>query len=157
SFTRLRQIALAYATPGTSLTGSSSTASKVVTAMSALDGTYSVNQAEYGNWWDWEIGTPQVLEDLCVLLYDQIPATQLASHLAAIDHFVPTPYLMMPARTVSTGANRADLARVFALRGILGAKADALATARDCLSDVFPFVLTGDGLYADGSFVQHTN
>jgi hyaluronate lyase len=156
SFTRLRQMALAYATPGTSLTGDSKTASRIVGAMSVLGGTYKVGQQEYGNWWDWEIGSPQALEDLCVLLYDLIPASQLPGHLAAIDHFVPTPYLMMPARSVSTGANRADLARVVALRGILDGKAASLVTARDSLSDVFPFVLTGDGMYADGSFVQHT-
>ncbi len=157
SFTRLRQIALACTTTGTSMTGDAATMSKVVDGMAYLGGTYKAGQQEYGNWWDWEIGTPQALEDLCVLLYDRIPAAQLAGHLAAIDHFVPTPYLMMPARVVSTGANRADLSRVFALRGILGADASFLVTARDCLSDVFPYVLTGDGLYADGSFVQHTN
>ncbi|WHT22798.1 polysaccharide lyase family 8 super-sandwich domain-containing protein [Crossiella sp. CA-258035] len=153
SFTRLRLMALAHATPGTSVTGDPQLAAQIVNGMSVLGGTYRAGQRQYGNWWDWEIGSPQALLDLCVLL--AVPATQLAAHLAAVDHFVPTPYRMMPARKVSTGANRADLALVVALRGILGGKAEALAVARDSLSDLFPYTRTGDGMYADGSFVQH--
>ena len=56
----------------------------------------------------------------------------------------------------STGANRVDLCRVVALRGILGRAPAKIALARDALSPVFPYVTKGDGLYADGSFVQHT-
>ncbi|CAM5458037.1 hypothetical protein STANM309S_05791 [Streptomyces tanashiensis] len=56
----------------------------------------------------------------------------------------------------STGANRVDLCRSVALRGVLGANPAKIALARDALSPVFPYVAQGDGLYADGSFVQHT-
>ncbi|NED06357.1 lyase, partial [Streptomyces sp. SID6648] len=56
----------------------------------------------------------------------------------------------------STGANRVDLCRSVALRGILGRNPAKIALARDALSPVFPYVTEGDGLYADGSFVQHT-
>ncbi len=56
----------------------------------------------------------------------------------------------------STGANRVDLCRSVALRGILGRAPEKIALARDALSPVFPYVTEGDGLYADGSFVQHT-
>ncbi|EFL35077.1 LOW QUALITY PROTEIN: polysaccharide lyase, partial [Streptomyces viridochromogenes DSM 40736] len=56
----------------------------------------------------------------------------------------------------STGANRVDLCRSVALRGILGRAPAKIALARDALSPVFPYVTRGDGLYADGSFVQHT-
>ncbi len=27
---------------------------------------------KYGNWWDWEIGTPLAIDDLLVLLYDKL-------------------------------------------------------------------------------------
>ena len=56
----------------------------------------------------------------------------------------------------STGANRVDLCRSVALRGVLGRDPAKIALARDALSPVFPYVTKGDGLYADGSFVQHT-
>ena len=59
-----------------------------------------------------------------VLLYDELPAETRQRYCAAIDHFVPDPYLMFPpARAVvSTGANRVDLCRVLALRGVVGAR-----------------------------------
>jgi hyaluronate lyase len=45
---------------------------------------------------------------------------------------------------------------VLALRGVVGASSAKLALARDALSPVFPYVSSGDGLYTDGSFIQHT-
>src|SRR5690606_37571392 len=75
-----------------------------------------------------------------------------------IDHFVPDPFYQFPperGRELSTGANRVDLCRAIAVRGILGTNDAKIARARDGLSDVFPYVTTGDGFYRDGSFVQH--
>jgi hyaluronate lyase len=72
-----------------------------------------------------------------------------------VDHFVPDAAVASYSGT-STGANRVDLCRVLALRGIVGASSAKVALARDALSPVLPYVTSGDGLYPDGSFVQHT-
>ncbi|MFD5794487.1 polysaccharide lyase 8 family protein [Streptomyces diastatochromogenes] len=156
SCTRLNTLAQAYCRPGTGLTGDTGLRDAIRTGLDHLhDDVYNAGQTRYGNWYSWQIGAPQALLDVCVLLYDALSAAQLANYLAAVDHFVPDSAVASYSGT-STGANRVDLCRVLALRGVVGASAAKVALARDALSPVFPYVTSGDGLYADGSFVQHT-
>lgn len=156
SYTRLKTMALAYVQPGTGLTGDASLATAVTTGLDYLvSNAYTATATTYNNWWDWQIGSPEALLDTCVLMYSQLSSTEIANYCAAVDHYVPDSAVSSYSGT-STGANRVDLCRVMALRGVLGKSSAKLATAAAALSPVFPYVLTGDGLYADGSFVQHT-
>lgn len=156
SYTRLSTLAQAYSQPGTGLTGDTALRDAVRTGLDHLhDDVYNAGQARYGNWWSWQIGAPQALLDACVLMYDALSADQLAGYLAAVDRFVPDSVVSSYSGT-STGANRVDLCRVLALRGVVGADAAKVALARDALSPVFPYVSSGDGLHTDGSFIQHT-
>ncbi|MGW0912680.1 polysaccharide lyase 8 family protein [Streptomyces sp. NPDC002784] len=156
SYYRLLTLAQAYCQPGTGLTGNASLRTAVLTGLDHLHAeVYNANQTRYGNWYSWQIGAPQALLDVCVLMYSSLTATQLAQYCAAVDHFVPDSAVANYSGT-STGANRVDLCRVLALRGIVGGSAAKVALARDALSPVFPYVTSGDGLYTDGSFVQHT-
>lgn len=157
SCTRLSTLAQAYCQPGTGLTGDPGLRDAILTGLDHLhDDVYNAGQAPYGNWYSWQIGAPQALLDVCVLMYDALSAAQIAGCLAAVDHFVPDSAVASYSGT-STGANRVDLCRVLALRGVVGASPAKVALARDALSPVFPNVTSGDGLYADGSFVQHTS
>lgn len=99
--------------------------------------------------------SPQALLDTVVLMYGQLSAAQLTAYCAAVDHFVPDSTVGSYTGT-STGANRVDLCRVLALRGVVGGDDAKIALARDALTPVFPYVTSGDGLYRDGSFIQHT-
>ncbi|MGW5461720.1 polysaccharide lyase 8 family protein [Streptomyces sp. NPDC003996] len=156
SYTRLSTLAQAYCQPGTGLTGDADLRDAILTGLDHLhDDVYNADQTRYGNWYSWQIGAPQALLDVCVLMYDALRADRLAGYLAAVDHFVPDSAVASYSGT-STGANRVDLCRVLALRGVVGASPAKVALARDALSPVFPYVTSGDGLYADGSFVQHT-
>lgn len=156
SFARLNTMAQAYRQQGTGLTGSTALRDAVLTGLEHLNTqVYNDRQTRYGNWYSWQIGAPQALLDMCVLLYDAIAPERLARYCAAVDHFVPDSAVASYTGT-STGANRVDLCRVLALRGAVGASAAKIALARDALSPVFPLVSKGDGLYADGSFIQHT-
>ncbi|MDP9954024.1 MULTISPECIES: polysaccharide lyase 8 family protein [Streptomyces] len=156
SFARLNTMAQAYRQQGTGLTGSTALRDAVLTGLEHLNTqVYNDRQTRYGNWYSWQIGAPQALLDVCVLLYDAIAPERLARYCAAVDHFVPDSAVASYTGT-STGANRVDLCRVLALRGAVGASAAKIALARDALSPVFPLVSKGDGLYADGSFIQHT-
>ncbi|GLZ39887.1 polysaccharide lyase family 8 super-sandwich domain-containing protein [Actinokineospora sp. NBRC 105648] len=153
SYARLRTMALAYAQPGTGHTNSPVMSTAVLDGLEWMqNNAYSATRSPYGNWWDWQIGAPQKLLDTCFLV--ALPGTQLTDHLAAVDYHVPVSRLSAYTDT-STGANRVDLCQVVALRGVLGEDAAKIAAARDALSPVFPPVLSGDGLYSDGSFVQH--
>ncbi|MYW69918.1 twin-arginine translocation signal domain-containing protein [Streptomyces sp. SID8379] len=156
SYERVRTMAEAFCQPGTGLTGDTSLKTAVLTAVDHL-GTqvYNKSQTQYGNWYNFQIGAPQRLLDICVLMYEHLSQAQLTAATEAIDHFVPDSLVSKYTGT-STGANRIDLCRVLALRGILDGTAAKVALARDAVSPVFPYVTSGDGLYADGSLIQHT-
>ncbi|MGW6392833.1 polysaccharide lyase 8 family protein [Streptomyces sp. NPDC055103] len=156
SYNRLRTLAEAYSQPGTGLTDDTALRAEILAGLDHLhDQAYHATQARYGNWYNWQIGIPQALLDIDILLYDHLGATRITEHCAAVDHFVPDSAVANYTGT-STGANRVDLCRVLALRGVVGKSAAKLTLARDALSPVFPYVTSGDGLYADGSFIQHT-
>ncbi|MGX9924073.1 polysaccharide lyase 8 family protein [Streptomyces sp. NPDC002248] len=156
SYTRLSTMAQAYSQQGTGLTGNTALRDAVVTGLDHLHAqVYNDRQTRYGNWYSWQIGAPQALLDTCVLMYDALGAARIDAYCAAVDHFVPDSAVGSYTGT-STGANRVDLCRVLALRGVVGASSAKLALARGALSPVFPYVTSGDGLHSDGSFIQHT-
>ncbi|WP_330300006.1 polysaccharide lyase 8 family protein [Streptomyces sp. NBC_00503] len=156
SYYRLRTMAEAHVRPGTGLTGDPGLLTALLTGLDHMHAqVYNASRTRYGNWWCWQIGAPQALLDICVLLHDRLPAARLADYCAAVDHFVPDSVVASYSGT-STGANRVDLCRVLALRGVVAGEDAKIALARDALSPVFPFVTTGDGLYRDGSFIQHS-
>ncbi|MER6979518.1 polysaccharide lyase 8 family protein [Streptomyces carpinensis] len=156
SYSRLWTMAQAYVQAGTGSTGDPGLLADILRGLDHLSATvYNPATARYGNWWEWQIGSPRLLMDITAALHDEATEARLAAACAAVDHFVPDAMLHDYSGT-STGANRVDLCRSVALRGILGRSPDKIALARDALSPVFPYVTTGDGLYADGSFVQHT-
>ncbi|MEY9871975.1 hypothetical protein ABH931_001449 [Streptacidiphilus sp. MAP12-33] len=162
TFARLKTLALAYVTPGTNYTGSSSLAATVLGGldfMTGSSGPYRSGVTPYNNWWDWQIGSSQLLEDTAILMYGQLSSTQIAAYCAAIDAFVsdPTKQLIVPSSsTTSTGANRLDECRAVIVRGALGSSSTPISTGVSALSPALPLVMTGDGLYADGSYQQHS-
>jgi len=158
-FKRLRTMALAYATPGTAYTGSASLSSTIRDGLDfMLAGPYAPTNAQYNNWWDWQIGSTQALEDTAILLYPQLSASEIANCWASIKAFVPNPGLMNVAGNVqtATGANLLDLCRAWIVAGALTENSDTISTAVAAISSALPFVLSGDGLYPDYSFAFHS-
>ncbi|MEV5985029.1 polysaccharide lyase 8 family protein [Streptomyces sp. NPDC052051] len=156
SFDRLWTMTQAYLQAGTGSTGDADLLADVLRGLGhVLTAVFNPSTTPYGNWWHWQIGSPRPLMDIVTALHDHLDDALRAAALAAVDHFIPDSALHDYSGT-STGANRVDLCRSVALRGIAGRAPDRIALARDALSPVFPYVTEGDGLYADGSFVQHT-
>lgn len=156
SYGRLWTMTEAYVQESTGSTADPALLADILRGLDHLSATvYHPATTRYGNWWEWQIGSPRLLTDITAALYEQLGADRIAAACAAVDHFVPDAMLGDYTGT-STGANRVDLCRSVALRGILGRAPAKIALARDALSPVFPYVTKGDGLYADGSFVQHT-
>ncbi|WLW51984.1 polysaccharide lyase 8 family protein [Streptomyces sp. YU58] len=156
SYGRLWTMTRAYVCPSTGSTGDESLLADILRGLDHLSATvYNPSTTRYGNWWEWQIGSPRLVMDITAALYDHLTDAQRAAACAAVDHFIPDTMLTDYSGT-STGANRVDLCRSVAVRGIVGRAPDRIALARDALSAVFPHVTRGDGLYADGSFVQHT-
>ncbi|MFD8235153.1 polysaccharide lyase 8 family protein [Streptomyces sp. NPDC059696] len=155
-YARLWTMTQAYVQQGTGSTADPGLLAGILRGLDHLSATvYHPATTPYGNWWEWQIGSPRLLMDITAALYEELGRTRVDAACAAVDHCVPDAALGDYSGT-STGANRVDLCRSVALRGVLGRDPARIALARDALSPVFPYVTRGDGLYADGSFVQHT-
>ncbi|AFC31656.1 putative xanthan lyase XalB [Paenibacillus mucilaginosus 3016] len=161
-YDRLKAMALAYSTKGGSLEKNEALKADIIRGLDWMgDNRYTVRKA-YGNWWDWEIGAPLRLEDTMILMYNDLTAEQRTKWIAAIDHHSPN---QAGLGYEYWGANRVWRAKVHAVRGILDGSTAKLVMGRDGLSDltdghngeknVFRYVTSVDGFYADGSFVQH--
>lgn len=168
SYGRLLAMITPYYMPGSALYGNESLKNDVISALDWLYANkYNTTVVPYGNWWHWHIGTPQALTKITALMYNDLTATQVNQYMSAVDRFLPNPY----ARTVQkstysgvnqsaptmTGANLTDQAYSVALRGMIVKNGTKISAARDSLSDIFPYVTSGDGFYRDGSFIQHGN
>ncbi|HYW45554.1 MAG TPA: polysaccharide lyase 8 family protein [Bryobacteraceae bacterium] len=156
AWSRLKSMALAWATPGQNLYGDAALLADVRSAAAWLEeNRYNARvPKEYDNWWDWEIGTPLQLGDLLVLLHGQLTPEETGKYAAAIDRFDSDPRVMA-GTIVSTGANRVWKCMGAVLRAIAVKDAAKLQLASDSLGAVFPYVTSGDGFYQDGSFIQH--
>lgn len=149
SYQRLSVMATSYRTQGSDFYGDSSLVADILSGLQlvyarAFDPSLTRDNA----WFRWEISGPQALNDCCVLIYDSIPAGDLANYMTAVEFSVPT--------VSKTGGNRVDLAQVVAIHGVLTKSSTRIAAARTGLpAAYYPDTTTGDGFYADGSFLQH--
>lgn len=157
TFVRLREIAEAIAQPATGLTGDSAATAAVINGLEQLNAeVFGDGLDRFGNWWDFQIGSPQDLGTTAILLHQELTPEQRSAFAAAVDFHVPDS-IFDSYTGISTGANRVDLCLSVILRSLFDDNADRLAVARDALSPVFPHVTEGDGYYPDGSFIQHWN
>jgi hypothetical protein len=159
SYQRIKNMALAYSTPGTALYGNPQLKTDIIGALDWMYvNRYNETRAYYDNWWDWEIGSPLQLNDTVVLMYDDLIATpeKIANYMKPIERFSPVPQRVNYNQLDNTGANLVWKCNLIALRGIIVKDPAKIASARDGLSPVFDYVNVGDGFYEDGSFVQHT-
>ncbi|CAM3412378.1 polysaccharide lyase family 8 super-sandwich domain-containing protein [Occultella aeris] len=160
TFLRMRALALAYATAGSGYHQDPGLRADLLEALETCNQTfYNETQQEFGSWYVFEIAATKAITDVCTLVYDHIPKEALARYMAAIDHFVPDPRYCYPPDSdlyrLSTGANRIDLCQAIALRGMLEQDVDRIGAARDALAEVLVYSTRRDGVYQDGSFVQH--
>ena len=156
TYYRIRDTAIAWATPGSAHYQDAAVAARLVAALELIGSAYyKPSSAEVGNWYHWEIGAPQALVNACAVLGSQVPAADLASYLDTVAHFVPDPTHQQSGTVLTTGANRSDMCQITILRGILAKDGDLIALGRDKLSDIYPYVTNSDGYYRDGGYIQH--
>ncbi|MEK3884651.1 polysaccharide lyase family 8 super-sandwich domain-containing protein [Paenibacillus sp. PL2-23] len=153
TYERLRVMALAYSTEGSGLNGNTVLETDIVQALDYMYATryhenVTTTPSGTSNWWDWQIGIPLQLNDIVVLMYDSLSPAQIANYAASVEKFTPAVTL--------TGANRSWKALIVGIRGVLVKDPAKLVATRDGLSQIFDYVTSGDGFYADGSFIQHT-
>jgi len=156
SFQQLEQMALAWAMPGSSLQYNSALGAAINGGLDFMcTNYYTAASSEYGNWYDWEIGSPQALNNAAVLMYPALTPLELTNYVNAQNNFSPgsshATYGWM------TGANTSDKALVAIICGILCKNGGQIASGQTNLSPVFLYVNSGDGFHPDGSFVFHTD
>lgn len=154
SYTRLYSMAIAYCSPGTTGYQNQQLKSDILSALEWLytkkynERTLIPKTGGNNNWWDYRIGSPEKLNNIIVLLYDQISPEWRASYVRAIQDAAPSV-------EGYTGANLVWISRVIAISSIIANNQSKVAYAINALSPVFDYVTQGDGFYTDGSFLQH--
>ncbi|QBE62130.1 polysaccharide lyase 8 family protein [Pseudoduganella lutea] len=159
---RLQQMALAYAAPGAPSHGDVALRDAVLAGTGwLLEHHYRRGKPAFGNWWDWQIGTPLRLLDIVTLMHAEVPRPLRERAVAAVNWHVPDPRYRtrndgtIDRHNAETGANLLDKSLAAILAGMLARDEDRVALGRDAIGPALDCVETGDGFYRDGSFVQH--
>ncbi|MFW6720011.1 polysaccharide lyase family 8 super-sandwich domain-containing protein [Streptomyces sp. MAR4 CNY-716] len=155
TYESLRDLALAYATPGAARHGDPAVAADVLAGLRLThDRIYHAGAARTGNWWFWVIGGPRALLWTASLVHEALPAADLADYSAAVKYHVPDPGTLDPVEWV--GANGSDVCEISVLDGILTGDDGRITRGRDALAPILPLVEKSDGFYADGSYIGHS-
>ena len=168
SYEELIKIAKAYTTPGTTFYKNEKIKNQILDSLEWLyNNAYREGLPEYGNWWQWELGIPKNLNDLLTLMYEDVPSDKRIKYLKASQYFQPyakysgvspsASYSSSPDKRVSTGGNRMDTSIISFLRGVLMEDKTQVLDGVNAVGDVGEYVVSGDGFYLDGSFIQHGN
>ncbi|MCM0599875.1 polysaccharide lyase 8 family protein [Periweissella fabalis] len=170
-FNNLQTLALAYGTLGTQQYHDAKVLKTIVAGLDFMTQPSRYDGKHYsGNWFDWQIGTPQSFINILMILGNKLPKAEQQKYLKIIQTYVPNANQQLKLRPQdknfpvifkqdfkATAANRVDLASTVLGLGILQQNAKMITTATQNVVAVFKPVKTGDGFYRDGSFIQHTD
>lgn len=167
TFRVLCTISLATAAPGAPWFGDIAKQDQVIQALrwvvenyySVQGNPYTGEGETYGDWWDWEIGSPNEITRAVAHLYDRIMVVDpglISLCVAAMDsHLVFEPRF-------HSGANRADMTLNYLVQGAMLADdarvaegLGAFLTVTEVVNPAAPVDGITDGFYPDGSFIQH--
>lgn len=114
-----------------------------------VPGVYGENVAKSapGNWWQWSIGSPTAIVNILLCVEEGIDDALIEQVLAPVDKRI-----YLPGMTV---ANRTWIAYPCLVSSMLQEDGERAVKVIQGILDVFPYVTTGDGFYADGSMIQH--
>lgn len=181
TYDRLKLIAQVYATVGSKYYQDSVVLQKIIDALDIMynnnhysPGSYiDINldtPAFWGNWYDWEIGIQLRYLDLIMFIYDDLKG--MSSSVTNSETGAPYENRLIQFLDVSkmatdysinrtfsgvllTGANRVWKGSVLMELAVMLGDGDKITEVKGELNEVFWLVTTGDGFYADGSFIQH--
>ena len=168
-YQRLEAIAIAYATKESCYYKDETVRDTLKKALDWLDKNAYPKQQQYGNWWQWEIGIPKSLTNICLLMYDDLTKEDRMRLTDTIYYYQPDPFWSglsgMSTHHVgkrsSLAANRVDLAIVALTMGLLREDEQQLQLASDAITSQLVYQQRTedgkliDGFYTDGSFIQH--
>ena len=166
-YLRLEWLAKGYATPESKYYQNEELLADIVYTLEWLyDNAYNI-QEQYGNWWQWEIGIPKALNNICIMLFDALGKEKVMKYTDVIYFHQPDPFhsgasgVSGNAYRTSEAANRVDVSLVSLVMGALREDYEQLLMTRDAIASLLKYEVRNeagkfeDGFYSDGSFVQH--
>lgn len=164
-YNRLYDMAVAYVINGSELKGNKELLNDIKDGLQWLKNNRYDGKKFYNNWWDWEVGAPQKLNSILILLRDEFTDLEIIEYTDVIDTYVKDPTKHTQGRYDSVGANRADMCKVIIYSGLLSKNEDRINFAISKLDPLFKYVeeiieeegKKIDGYYKDGSWVEHGN
>lgn len=161
NYERLNAMAKAWGTVGSNYYHNADLLAKIISGLTFLneydangDGTpgcygenVTIPDGQPGNWWHWDIGTPMELVDILIIIESELDDAFIEKMLAPLDYCIP--------KVEKTVANRTWVAYGVMGSALLHKDVDKYVKAVQDTLDVYNYVTTDDGFYADGSFIQH--
>lgn len=154
TYKRLQSIATAYATRGTTLYQDEATRDLIVGSMDYVyTYHYNENMTPYGNWFTWSIGSPMALMATTMIMWDDLTPTQRANYAK--------PSLKWPdhgdVSRSDRGTNGIWRRKCDLYAGIVTKDAALLKDVQTLYPQFLHFVTSGQGFYADGTHIYHSN
>ncbi|MFR9240905.1 MAG: polysaccharide lyase 8 family protein [Clostridium baratii] len=162
-FNRLYDMTVAYKIKGSDLYGNKKLLKDIKSGLEWLiQNRYDGNKF-YNNWWDFEIGSPQKLNSILIMLRDEFTDLEILNYTNIIYSYVKDPTKHTQGKYPSIGANRADMCKVVIYSGLLSKNEDRINYGVENLDLLFKYVddiiaeegKKTDGYYKDGSWVEH--
>lgn len=161
TYRRLEQIAKSVTNPKSKYYNDKEAISTVKRSMKLMeDNYYNENTESKGNWWDYEIGAPRVINNILTIMNQYFSKEEIVKLLRPISKMVPNPSKIMVSQNrgkKAVGGNLSDLGKVKVIEGILLEDNEKLEVAINTVSNVLEVVSEGEGFHYDGSYVDHTN
>ncbi|BDR53421.1 polysaccharide lyase [Bombiscardovia nodaiensis] len=150
------QMAVLYQTPESRYYHQSDLKDKIVAAWQWFTSkAYSESSRTYGNWWHFEIGVPIDFVKVLDLTRDFWSPQDMQGYQRIFKRFIPNPAKRLNGVT-ETGANLLDKCYASLIMGVLAGDDTQENQALASMGTAFAQVTSGDGFYADGSFIQHS-
>lgn len=154
--TRLAAMARSWVTPASQWSSHDGLRERILSGTDTLVANgYHADARPYGNWWDWEIGTPRALADTMCIMRHELPESLLRDIGAAIRAFIPDPTYSEQMNYPTTGANRVDTCQGVLIAALVEEDVDRVQECVAALPAAWEIVDRADGFYRDGSFIQH--
>lgn len=164
---RLRDIAFAWATEGCDLYHNDEVLAELISALDHFTDNYCTGKysgKSGGNWYQWVITVPDALMSTCIVLYDELSASQLQHYVDVCKWYVPDCMVQGPHSNdpKMTGGNLLLKANSTLQTAILDQNTDMLANVKEGVKTVLVYndasqfyTKDADGFYKDGSYIQH--
>lgn len=154
-FKNIYKLTLAYGTSGSDLKENRELYFDIVDALEFMTTVKHYDGITVtSNWWDCQIGSAQKFTDILMIMSGYMPQEKVEEYATIIAGYAKDPSEQLGGY-VTTGANRTDIGISVLGTGILLESEEKMELIGETIPDVFKLVTSGDGLYADGSVIQH--